>query len=131
MENNETTRTVKRNVSMDIKAHKDATPRRINVTFDMSKLTDEQIADWAVSANGIRVWFQNRERPKGDEHLIALSKKTDLVVEVPPCGTRVAGVREPNDDDIAKFLAKKFGDKSPEEVMAALRAMQNGSGIEI
>jgi len=130
MENTET-RTVKRNVSMDIKAHKDATPRRINVTFDMSKLTDEQIADWAVSANGIRVWFQNRERPKGDEHLIALSKKTDLVIEVPSCGTRVASVREPNDDDIAKFLAKKFVDKSPEEVAAILRAMQNGSGIEI
>ena len=130
MENKET-RTVKRSVSMDIKAHKDATARRINVIFDMSKLTDEQIADWAVSANGIRVWFQNRERPKGDEHLIALSKKTDLVVEVPSCGTRVASVREPNDDDIAKFLAKKFGDKSPEEVAAALRAMQNGSGIEI
>ena len=74
-------------VVMGIKANADGIVRRITVDFDLSNLTPEQIAEWAVSANGIRVWYQNRVRPKGDAYLVELSKTTQNVV-VPPCGTR-------------------------------------------
>ena len=60
-----------------------------NVNLILSNLTPDQIADWATSANGIRVWFQNRERPKGNSHLLELAKKTQTII-VPPCGTRSA-----------------------------------------
>ena len=79
-------------VVMGIKANADGIVRRITVDFDLSNLTPEQIAEWAVSANGIRVWYQNRVRPKGDAYLVELSKTTQKVV-VPPCGTRSSMVQ--------------------------------------
>ena len=121
---------ITREVVMDIKADKDSTPRRIKVTFDMSDLTPDQIADWAVSANGIRVHYQNKVRPKGDTYLIELSNTKDLTYKVPPCGTRIASMREPTDDDILAMIARKFGDGDPVKGMEAYIAMKSGKGIE-
>lgn len=104
---------VKRNVAMNIKADANSTPIRINVEFDLSELTPEQITDWAVSANGIRVWYQNRERPKGNTHLLELAKRVQTV-KVPPCGTRMAATLS-NNDMMGLILKRKFA--SDEEYM--------------
>jgi hypothetical protein len=97
---------MKREVAMNIKANADSQPVRVNVVFDMSGLTMDQIADWATSANGMRVWFQNKERPKGHAHLVELSKKTQTV-KVPPCGTRLASTLS-TDQMLAIILRSKF-----------------------
>lgn len=102
---------LERSVAMNIKASADSESIRINVIFDLSNLTPDQIADWATSANGIRVWYQNKERPKGHAHLITLSKTTQTV-KVPPCGTRMA-VTLSNDQMINIILRSKF-DKGEE-----------------
>lgn len=118
---------VVREVVMDIKASKDGVARRITVEFDLSDLTEDQIADWAVSANGIRVWYQNRERPKGDTHLIALSK-VKQTVKVVPCGTRTATVRTLSPEEMIEHYSK-----NPEELakfLEQLQALRKGEGIE-
>ena len=120
-------RKVVREVVMDIKASKDDVARRITVEFDLSDLTEDQIADWAVSANGIRVWYQNRERPKGDTHLIALSK-VKQTVKVVPCGTRVASVRTMTPEEMIEYYAKN-PDKLA-EFMEQMKAIKKGEGIE-
>ena len=120
-------RKVVREVVMDIKASKDDVARRITVEFDLSDLTEDQIADWAVSANGIRVWYQNRERPKGDTHLVALSK-VKQTVKVVPCGTRVASVRTMTPEEMIEYYAKN-PDKLA-EFMEQMKAIKKGEGIE-
>lgn len=90
-------------VKMGISAVKGGVQHLITVEFDLSDLTPQQIAQWAVSANGIRVWYQNRERPKGEAHLIELSKSTQYV-KVPPCGTRTG--RAPTPDEAIELLVR-------------------------
>lgn len=121
-------RKVVREVVMDIKADKESTARRITVEFDLSDLTEDQIADWAVSANGIRVWYQNRERPKGDTHLVALSK-TKQTVKVVPCGTRVASVRTMTPEEMLEYYAKNPAEL--EKFMEQMKAVKKGEGIEL
>ena len=99
---------MKREVAMNIRPTANADPIRINVVFDMSGLSAEQIADWAVSANGVRVWYQNRERPKGIAHLTELSKTTQTV-KVPPTGTRVASAPLTETQMMGKILETRLG----------------------
>lgn len=76
-----------RRVAMDIRPREGADPIRINVDFDMTNLTREQLADWVVHTSSARVYYQNKNRPKGEEHLRNLSKTTQTYV-LQPCGTK-------------------------------------------
>ena len=80
--------TLKREIAMNIRYKDGADPVRVNVEFDMSNLTREQLADWCVNASSLRVNFQNKVRPKGHAYLVELGKTTQRIT-VQPCGTRV------------------------------------------
>jgi len=97
-----------REVAMNIRYKDGADPVRVNVQFDLSDLTREQLADWCVNASSLRVSYQNRERPKGLEHLKALSKTTQKV-KVQPCGSRTPAQMSES-AMMALLLERKLGD---------------------
>jgi hypothetical protein len=78
-------------VAMDVSPDNESDAIRLNVDFNFSALTDEQVIDWALSA--VKVWYAGRVRPKGESHLRALSKTTQ-VIQVPPTGTRIVTITD-------------------------------------
>ena len=125
---------MKRLVAMDIRSEAGADKIRINVEFDMSGLTPDQIADWAVSSNGIRVWYQNRERVLGYDHLVKLSKTTQYV-KVLPCGTRQVSISEEQflrqfakSEERYNALVEKYG--SAGQALDAIKAMAAEMGLK-
>lgn len=96
-----------RKVAMDIREKTGADPVRINVEFDLSGLTREQLADWCVNASSLRVNYQNKIRPKGRAELVKLSKMEQKVV-VKPCGVR--SIEELSEEQMmGKLLERQLG----------------------
>jgi hypothetical protein len=93
-----------RNVAMDVRWRAGEDPVRINVEFDLTNLTREQLADWCVNASSLRVNYQNKVRPKGLAHLKELAKTVQKVV-VQPCGTRTPA--EISEEEAMRALLKR------------------------
>lgn len=113
-----------RRISMDIRPREGADPIRINVIFDMTDLTREQLADWVVNASSARVHYQNKNRPKGEGHLRNLAKVEQTYV-LQPCGTKQAVMTAEEllvnflGRDVADNLIEKFGSADKAKAMIA------------
>ena len=105
-------------ISADAQQKDAGTGYTITVRFDFTALTEAQIIDLLFDSSSLRVKFQNHHRPKGREHLKALSKLEFVPWTVNPSGTKVKTVLvramtpaemleylKANPAEAAKFLA--------------------------
>lgn len=97
---------VKKIIAMDIRPSAGATPVRVNVEYDFSNASVQDVVDWAVHASGLRVAFQNRVRPKGEAYLKSISGTTQ-VVKVERPGTRESGMPS-HETMLRQILGEKF-----------------------
>lgn len=115
-----------RTVYMEIRPSAGEDPIKIKVVFDMTNLTREQLADWVVNASSARVNFQNKNRPKGRAHLLALAAQGEVLYVLQPCGTKTVTMSAEEmlvaflGADTANMLIEKFG--SAEKAKAAIAA---------